>query len=142
MTNSRRIAGLLGPTLIAVSMSEALNLRPLTTEVGPNLVHLVYLNGTLLFVAGLSIIRVHNHWTGNWPVLVTLIGWFSMLFGLIRMFAPISGAQLGLDVQRPGQNIGAIFALLIVLCAIGIVLTFKAYSRDDGRTAVHAGSPR
>jgi hypothetical protein len=142
MTDSRRIAGLLGPTLLALSVSEALNLRHLTSEIGPNLVHLVYLNGTLLFVAGLSIIRVHNYWTGSWPVLVTLMGWFSMLFGLIRMFAPISGAQLGLDVQRPEQNVGAIFALLIVLFAIGIVLTFKAYTRKDVKTAVHAGSAR
>jgi hypothetical protein len=65
-----------------------------------------------------------------------------MLFGLARMFAPISGAQLGLDVQRPEQNITAIFALLIVLLAIGIVLTFKAYARAASETAVHAGSAR
>jgi hypothetical protein len=75
-------------------------------------------------------------------VLVTLTGWFSMLFGLIRMFAPISGAQLGLDVQRPEQNITAIFALLIVFFATGIVLTVKAYTREDSKTAVHAGSAR
>jgi hypothetical protein len=142
MTNSKSIAGLLGPTLIALSVSEALNLRLLTAEIGSNVVHVVYLNGTLLFVAGLSIIRVHNYWTGSWPVLVTLTGWFSMLFGLIRMFAPISGAQLGLDVQRPEQNITAIFALLIVLLATGIALTVKAYAREHSKTAVHAGSAR
>jgi hypothetical protein len=48
MTNSKRIAGLVGPTLIALSVSEALNLRLLTAEIGPNLVHVIYLNGTLL----------------------------------------------------------------------------------------------
>jgi len=30
-----------------------------------------YLSGTLMFVAGLAIIRVHNVWTRNWTVLVT-----------------------------------------------------------------------
>jgi len=138
MTNSKRIAGLLGPTLIALSVSEALNLRLMTAEIGPRLIHLVYLNGTLLFVAGLAIVRVHNYWTGGWPVLVTLTGWISMLGGLIRMFAPVSGAEFGLDVQRPEQTISAVFALLIVLLAIGIVLTFKAYAREDIKIAVHA----
>jgi NADH:ubiquinone oxidoreductase subunit 6 (subunit J) len=135
MTNSRHIAGLLGPILLALSVSEALNLRLLTAEIGPNLVHVIYLNGTLLFVAGLSIVRAHNYWTSSWSVLVTVTGWISMLFGLIRMFAPVSGAELGLDVQRLQQSISVIYAMLIVLLAIGIVLTFKAYTREDSRTA-------
>jgi uncharacterized membrane protein HdeD (DUF308 family) len=129
MTNSQRTAGLLGPILIALSVSEALNLRLLTEQIGPNLVHVIYLNGTLLFVAGLSIVRAHNYWTRRWPVLVTLTGWISMLFGLIRMFAPVSGAELGLDVQRPEQAISVIYAMLIVLLTFGIVLTFKGCKR-------------
>jgi uncharacterized membrane protein HdeD (DUF308 family) len=129
MTNSQRIAGLLGPILIALSVSEALNLRLLTEQIGPNLVHVIYLNGTLLFVAGLSIVRAHNYWTRKWPVLVTLTGWISMLFGLIRMFAPVSGAELGLDVQRPEQAISVIYAMLIVFLTFGIVLTFKGCKR-------------
>jgi len=99
-------------------MSEAINLRTLATA-NANLPSVVYLNGTLLLVAGLSIVRVHNRWTG-WPVTVTLLGWFAMLGGLIRMFAPVLA-------QRQVQNATAVFALLIVLLAIGIFLTFKAY---------------
>src|SRR5262245_19392815 len=125
MTDSKRIAGLLGPVLVAVSVTEALNLRLLTREMDPHLVHVVYLNGTLLFVAGLSIVRAHNYWTSTWPVLITLTGWFTTLFGLVRMFAPIAGAELGLDVQRPEPNMTPIFALLAVLCVTGIVLTLK-----------------
>lgn len=135
MPNSRRIAGLLGPTLIAIAISESMNLRILTTSTGPDLAHVVYLNGTLLFVAGLSIVRAHNRWTGGWPVLVTLMGWLAILGGLIRMFAPVSA-------QRSEQDATAVFALLIVLLAIGIFLTFKAYGREDGEAAVRAGSAR
>ena len=128
MTNSTRLAGLLGPVLIALSVTEALNLRHLMAALGPNSIHAVYLDVTLLFVAGLAIVRVHNYWTGSWPVLITLTGWLSMLIGLIRMFAPVSGAELGLDVGRPEQSIAVIHATLIVLLAIGIVLTLKGYS--------------
>jgi hypothetical protein len=132
MANSKRIAGLLGPTLIAIAVTEAINLRFLITFIGPAHAPLVYLNGTLLFVAGLSIVRAHNRWTGGWPVLVTLVGWFAMLGGLIRMIAPLSA-------QRAAENITGVSALLIVLLAIGILLTLKAYGRENGTTAVHAG---
>ena len=54
----------------------------------PAPVVLIYLNGTLLFVAGLSIVRAHNQWKADWPVLVTLMGWFAIVGGLFRMFDP------------------------------------------------------
>ena len=67
MANSKHIAGLLGPILIAISITESINLDIFANTSA----HLVYLNGTLLFVAGLAIVRGHNQWTTRWPVLVT-----------------------------------------------------------------------
>jgi uncharacterized membrane protein YhaH (DUF805 family) len=84
MTSSRTIAGLIGPTAVAFGLSEWINRRVLWVNTSPSV---IYLNGSLLFVAGLAIVRAHNRWTGGWPVLVTLTGWFVMLAGLIRMFA-------------------------------------------------------
>jgi hypothetical protein len=49
MTTSRNIAGLLGPTLIAVALSEGLNFPVLLANTTPSV---IYLNGTLLFIAG------------------------------------------------------------------------------------------
>jgi hypothetical protein len=117
VTNSRRIAGLLGPTLIALAVSEAINLRDMADH--PAAVGLVYLNGTLLFVAGVAIVQVHNRWTRGWPVLVTVLGWFAILGGVLRMFA----AQ--------GATSGAtwVYGLLVALLTVGVVLTFKAYGR-------------
>ena len=130
MTNSIRIAGLLGPTLIVIAVSEWINLPLMLNNPAP--VVLVYLNGTLLFVAGLSIVRVHNRWQGGWPVLVTLMGWAAILGGLFRMFAPAFA-------QQHDQNTTAIRGLLIVLLAVGIFLTFKAYGREASKTAMQAG---
>jgi len=118
MTTSKRIAGLLGPTLIAIAMSESMNLRTMLNNPAP--VVLVYLNGTLLFIAGLAIVRDHNRWTGGWPLLVTLTGWLAILGGLIRMFAPVAA-------QREVRSPNSVYALLIVLLAVGVFLTFKAY---------------
>jgi uncharacterized membrane protein YhaH (DUF805 family) len=132
MTNSKRIAGLLGPTLIAIAITEAMNLRVFETFIGPALAPFVYLNGTLLFVAGLAIVRAHNRWNGGWPVLVTLMGWLAMLGGLIRMIAPVSAQQVG-------QHTAVVYAMLFVLLAIGIFLTFKAYGRDDDKNVAPVG---
>lgn len=118
MTNSKTIAGLAGPTLIAVAISEAINLPIWANNIAP----VTYLNGALLFVAGLAIVRAHNRWTRSWPVVVTLVGWFAVFGGLFRMFAP----ELA---QRGAQNISVVFAVQIGLLAIGIVLTFNGYRR-------------
>ncbi len=119
MTSSKQIAGLIGPTLIALTVSESLNLHIWAT----NLASVIYLNGTLLFVAGLSIVRVHNRWTRSWPVMVTLVGWVAILGGLFRMFAP--------QAHQGGQNIPT-YAVILLLFAIGVFLTFKAYgSRSE-----------
>ena len=120
MTDPKPLAQLIGPTLIVVTLSEALNLHIWR----PNLAPLTYLNGSLLFVAGLAIVRVHNHWTRAWPVAVTLIGWGSMLGGLFRMFAP--------EAQQGGENI-ATYAVLAILFLTGVFLTFKGFSRSARR---------
>ncbi len=126
MTDSRRIAGLLGPTLIALAITEAMNLRVMAENRAS--VGLVYLNGTLLLVAGLAIVQVHNRWTRCWPVLVTVMGWFAILAGLVRMIAP----------QSTTSGAAWVYALLIVLLAIGIVLTFTGYARRETSEAALA----
>jgi proline iminopeptidase len=122
MTNSRKIAGLVGPTVIVLTISEAMNFHIWTVNIAP----VTYLNGTLLLVAGLAIIRVHNLWRG-WPVLVTLTGWFCILGGLYRMFVP--------EAPQAPQNTST-YVGLGVLFAIGIFLTFKAYGRKESNSGI------
>jgi len=125
MTNSKRIAALVGPTLVALTASEAMNLHIWANNIAP----VTYLNGTLLFVAGLAIVRVHNYWTRDWPLMVTLVGWLAILGGLFRMFAP--------EAQQGGRN-ALTFAVIGVIFAIGTLLTFKAYGREGSKTATAA----
>jgi hypothetical protein len=111
--SSKRLAGLIGPTIIALSTSEALNFHIWTT----NIPAVTYLNGTLLFIAGVSILRDHHRWKG-WPVLITLAGWVATLGGLYRMFAP--------EARQAPQTATSIAGVL-ALGTIGVFLTFKAY---------------
>ena len=118
MTNSKLIAGLMGPTLIAIPLSEALNFHLWANNIPP----VTYLNGMILFLAGLLVVRFHNLWTGGWPVMITLVGWVILISGLFRMFVP--EAQ-----QLTQRNIA--LAVIIVLFSIGVFLTFKAYGREE-----------
>ena len=60
MPNSTYIGKLLGPALIAVSVTEWMNLDVFMAATGPSFAPHVYLSGTLTFIAGLSIVRAHN----------------------------------------------------------------------------------
>jgi hypothetical protein len=119
--NSKRIAGLVGPTMIAMLVSEFPLVQPhlYDAQIPP----VVYLSGVLLFVAGLATVRAHNHWAPDWTVLVTLSGWFSLALGLFRMFAA------GLYQREAANTSGMVFVVLEgVLLVVGFVLTFKAYT--------------
>ena len=74
MQSSKRVAGLVGPTIVAMIVSEFPLVQPhlYPMPIPP----VVYLSGVLMFVAGLAIARVHNRWAFDWTVLVTLSGWF------------------------------------------------------------------
>ena len=123
MQNTKQIAALVGPTLVAMLVSEFPLVQPhlYDAQIPP----VVYLSGTLMFIAGLAIVRAHNHWERNWTVLVTLSGWFFLFLGLFRMFAA------GL-YQRGSANTSApVFMVLEgILLVFGLIMTFKAYSRD------------
>jgi hypothetical protein len=123
MQNSKQIAGLVGPTLVAMLVSEFPLVQPHLYDMQTPPV--VYLSGTLVFVSGLAIVRAHNHWVRNWTVLVTLSGWFFLLLGLVRMFAA------GLYQRQSANTSPAVFiALESILLVLALVMTFKAYSRD------------
>ena len=127
MTNSKRVAGLVGPTLAAMVAAEFPLVQPdlYSRQIPP----VVYLSGVLIFLAGLAIVRAHNSWRRDWTVLVTLIGWFALLLGLFRMFA---ASQYQRSTESTGTNV--FMVVEGVLFVVGLFVTFKAYtgSSDPG----------
>jgi hypothetical protein len=123
MANSKRIAGLLGPTVVMMVASEFPLVQPhlYDAQIPP----VVYLSGVLMFVAGLATVQAHNVWRRDWTLLLTLSGWCFLLLGLFRMFAA------GL-YQRSSASASSIFFMILegVLFVVGLIMTFKAYSRS------------
>ena len=126
MTNSKAIAGLMGPTLIAMAAALIINLNSISALVEPVARDpaLILLSGVLSFVAGLAIVRIHNHWAGDWAVLVTILGWLLLVGGLVRILFPIWLAGMAANF---GQNTGFIAGEAVVSLVIGAYLSYKAY---------------
>jgi len=118
MEKSKSIAGIVGPTLIVMVLSElkVWNATLYDTQIVP----LVYLSGVLFFIAGLSIVRKHNILVRGWQSLITIIGWLGLILGILRMFSP----QMYITKFR---NDNFAFAVELILIFIGLILTIKAY---------------
>jgi len=129
MTDSKLIAGLIGPTLVAAGAAILLNLGSIgaLADEATRDPALIMLSGVLAFVAGLAIVRVHNRWTGGWPVIVTVLGWVFVLGGLIRLLFPARLASLAVAFV---QTTGLVAGEAVVLLLVGAFLSFKAYGRD------------
>jgi hypothetical protein len=125
---SKTIAGLMGPTLLAMGIAMLLNIGsfPVMVEQVSHDIALIFVSGVLLFVAGVAIVRAHNIWTG-WPVAVTVLGWLAIIGGLARLFFP---TQLAAMAANMGPPRGFLIIVAIVLLLLGGFLSFKAYSRD------------
>ncbi|MCB9765934.1 MAG: hypothetical protein H6739_39535 [Alphaproteobacteria bacterium] len=121
-TPARRVAAVAGPTLLAVTSSETLNLG-IWAQGQPTL---TYLNGMLLFVAGLIVLRTWHRWTRTWAVAVTITGWLALLAGLARMFFPAA--------PQGGEN-AATYAFIGLLFSLGLWLTVHGYRRGDAEGA-------
>ena len=72
MSKSKRIGGLVGPTIVAVIISEFPLVQPhlYDAQIPP----VVYISGVLMFVGGLATVRANNHWARDWTLLLTLSG--------------------------------------------------------------------
>ena len=123
MANSKQIAALLGPTMVAMLVAEFPLVQPhlYDAQIPP----VVYLSGVLMFVAGLAILLAHNIWVRNWTVLITLSAWSFLFLGLIRMFAASQYRQ-----ATESTSTWVFILLEGCLLVVALFITFKAYSRN------------
>ena len=114
---SRRIGSVLGPTLIAVTISEAINFG-IWSENNPPL---TYLNGMILFAAGFAIVRFHSRWRPFWTLSITVAGWLMLAGGSFRLFFPTA------PQAEPSL---ASYGFVAFLAALGLIMTVKSYTRQ------------
>jgi len=120
---------LLGLYLIAVSLSLFAHAQA-TVEIMKAIIQdppLIFIAGLLGVTAGLAIVLAHNVWSGGaLPIMVTLIGWASLIKGmLLLVLSPEAESRVfivGLHYdQHP--NLYAAFVFLF-----GAYLTYAGFS--------------
>jgi len=126
MATSIFIAKLIGPVLLVAAIAMLANpgdLKKIAREFLESRA-LVYLSGMLAMLGGLAIVINHNLWVADWPVLITLLGWASVVGGAARIALPSVVESVGnamvenLVAMRIG---GAVWAL------VGAFLIYKGY---------------
>jgi hypothetical protein len=126
MATSKLIAGLMGPLLLAIGAALFINrdfFPSMALEMARNQ-GLIFLSGILSLLAGVAVVRVHNIWSGGWPVIVTVLGWLAVIGGLVRMWFPQLAEPIATSVTTSGAPL---FVAGLVNLALGGFLTYKAY---------------
>ena len=113
---SKQIGSVLGPTLLMVNISEVINLGIWEESLPP----VTYLNGLMLFAAGLAIVRFHSRWRPLWTVSITLVGWLMMAGGLFRLYFPAA---------QQADATATTYAFVGFLGLLGLIMTVKSYAR-------------
>ena len=90
MPTSIFLARLLAPVFLAVGIGALLNregYRKLADEFLRSDA-LIYLSGLLIMTAGMAVILTHNVWAATGAVLITLLGWLTVIGGALRIVMP------------------------------------------------------
>jgi len=89
MTASTFIARILGPTFVVVGIGLLLQAESFGVVVGDFVENgaLIYLSGLIALSVGLAILNVHHVWVWDWPVVITIFGWLSLIGGIFRILA-------------------------------------------------------
>ena len=129
------LSRLLGLYCLLVAIGMMIH-RQLTVETVTALLHdapLMFIVGIMALAAGLAIVLAHNVWSGGvLPVVITVIGWLSLIKGLLFVFlTPDMEADLFLDKMHYGQLFYIYAGISLFL---GVYLTYCGFVGDHLRS--------
>jgi uncharacterized membrane protein len=128
MQTSIFLAKLLGPVLLVAGIAMLVNRKNLDAIVqelfrSPLLLLLL---GIIDLAVGLAIVLTHNVWVADWRLIITLLGWFLMVRGAVRMLIPDQAKAFGAKVLKdPNVVTGS----LAGTTALGLALSYFGYAR-------------
>lgn len=84
---------------------------------------MMYLSGCITLMIGILLIIVHNIWSADWRILITLLAWIIFIKGVIRTLFPhiaVRGINKIMKKKSSYQAVGVVALLVgIVLCYFG-----------------------
>jgi len=131
MDRSLLLARLIGPLFVLVGVGVLLNRRHYAAMVERFLknAELYYFSGVLAFLVGEVLVLYHNLWVWDWRVVLTVIGWISLIKGAVRIVLPAAGLRAAASFTASGWylNIGA-----ILIVAFGAWLAYQGFGSGSG----------
>jgi hypothetical protein len=134
ITTSVFLARLIGPVFVAVGVGLLINFPAYQAIVADFLrsYALVYVSGVIVLVAGLAIVNVHNIWTRDWRVIITILGWLMTIGGIIRIVAP--RFVMSVTASMFSHTYAVIAGICLVL--LGAFLAYQGYSNNPSHAGV------
>ncbi|MBV8722274.1 MAG: hypothetical protein JO277_09000 [Candidatus Eremiobacteraeota bacterium] len=109
------LAKLIGVYLVVYAVMMVVNRTLLDTALNA-LLHdasQVFIWGSILAIAGIAFVLAHNHWSGGaLTVIVTVIGWLTLLKGVMLLYLPLSLASAYLGFYDSAYYIYAAIAFV------------------------------
>jgi hypothetical protein len=125
MQTSIFLAKLLGPAMTLIGLAALLNMRRFRDYAREFIEHpaLLFLSSIILLPAGIAMILVHNTWTTDWRVLVTILGWLLAISSTIRLLAPgfvIEQSRNVIGIRSMPAIAGTIWLVIgLIFCLFG-----------------------
>ncbi len=126
METSIFLARLIGPAFLIMGLALLINRKHFFGIIEDVLANraLLYFAGLLALVPGLAIVLVHNVWTLDWRLIVTLFGWIAVIAGALRLLLPRQISRLGAAMLGREAVLIAGAGFYLVL---GVVLSLVGY---------------
>jgi hypothetical protein len=84
----------------------------------------VYLGGIIAIIFGALIVSVHNVWVMDWPVLITILGWWGMIKGVALIVYPGFIDWFTFMFRKSDQFYRALGAIISL---IGLLLLYQGW---------------
>jgi hypothetical protein len=80
----------------------------------------------IMMSAGLVVVLTHNVWVLDWHVIITLLGWVTVISGAARVFAPQRATKVGKKFLIYKDFTTAAAAIWLVVGAVLCYFDFRS----------------
>jgi len=90
METSLFLAQFMGIVFVVIGFAVLVNMKSMKKIVESLMTNpaLLYISGFFILVLGLLVVMNHNVWEGGWRVLVTVLGWMTLVKGVLFLVFP------------------------------------------------------
>lgn len=140
---TRMFARVLGPFFTIVPTTVAVRgsyMQALFTEFKANAMW-PWLYGAILLMFGLLIIAFHQYWRSPAAIIVSVVGWFLAIRGVLLLTVPLAYDAAGNAVYSSGAT-ALIWAVFLCLASAGLYLTYVGWKPEPRMPKLVASAPR